>query len=70
MKNPLAIILILIGLGLGIYGITQLNDSGGSVEIAGIELSAEDSGKKTSAYAMIGFGILSLIGGIGLSKRG
>ena len=69
MKNPLAIILIVLGVGLGIYGVTQLGDSGASLEVAGIELSAEDSGKKTSAYVMIGLGVLCLIGGIGMSKK-
>ncbi len=69
MKNPLGIVLIIVGLILGIYGITQLGDSGKSVEVAGIELGVEDKGKSKQAYMFIGLGVLSLVGGIGMSRR-
>ncbi len=69
MKNPLAIILIVVGLGLGIYGISQLGNSGASVKVGGLELKAEDSGAKTQSYVMIGLGAICLIGGISMSKK-
>jgi len=69
MKNPLGIILIIVGIALGIYGIMQIGDSGESVEIAGIELGVKDKGARTQAYLFIGLGVLSLIGGVVMSKR-
>ncbi len=69
MKNPLSIVLIVVGLILGIYGITQLGDSGKSVEVAGIELGVKDKGAQTQAYMFIGLGVLSLIGGLAMSRR-
>lgn len=69
MKNPFAIILIIAGLALGIYGIMQLGDSGKSVEVAGIELGVKDKDKSTQAYLFIGLGVLGIIGGVAMSKR-
>lgn len=69
MKNPLGIILIIVGIALGIYGIMLIGDSGESVEIAGIELGVKDKGARTQAYLFIGLGVLSLIGGVVMSKR-
>lgn len=69
MKNPLAIILIILGIGLGIYGVMQLGDSGKSVDIAGIELGVKDKDAQQKSYLFIGLGVLSLFGGIFISKR-
>lgn len=69
MKNPFSIILIIAGLLLGIYGIVQLGDSGKSVEVAGIELGVKDKDKSTQAYLFIGLGVLSLIGGVAMSRK-
>ncbi len=69
MKNPLSIILIIVGIALGIYGITLFGDSGKSVDVAGIELGVKDKGAQTQSYLFIGLGVLSLIGGIALSRK-
>jgi uncharacterized membrane protein len=69
MKNPLSIILIIVGILLGVYGIMQVGDSGKSVEVAGIELGVKDKGASKQAYLFIGLGVLSLIGGFAMSKR-
>lgn len=69
MKNPLSIVLIIVGLLLGIYGAMQVSDSGKSVEVAGIELGVKDKGARTQAYVFIGLGVLSLLGGMAMSKR-
>jgi len=69
MKNPLSIVLIIVGIALGIYGVTQFGDSGKSVEVAGIELGVQDKGARTQAYLFIGLGVLSLIGGLAMSRR-
>jgi hypothetical protein len=69
MKNPLAILLIVVGIALGIYGAMQLNDSKKSLEVAGIELGVKDEGSSNAAYVMIGLGVLSLIGGVMMSRK-
>lgn len=69
MKNPLSIVLIIVGIVLGIYGISKFGDSGKSVEVAGIELGVKDKGAQTQSYLFIGLGVLSLIGGIAMAKR-
>ncbi|MBK8563740.1 MAG: hypothetical protein IPN76_10470 [Saprospiraceae bacterium] len=69
MKNPISIVLIIVGLVLGIYGITLLGDSGKTVELGGIELGVKDKGAQTQAYMFIGVGVISLIGGIAMAKR-
>jgi LPXTG-motif cell wall-anchored protein len=69
MKNLLPIILILAGLGLGIYGIMKYGDSGASVEVLGVELSAKDNKGQQQAYLFMGLGLASLAGGIYLMKR-
>lgn len=69
MKRILPIGLIVIGIALGIMGFSKLNDSGGSIEIGDLELSAEDSGSKNQAYVMLGGGALCLILGAGMMRR-
>jgi hypothetical protein len=69
MKNPFAIILIIVGIALGIYGITLFGDSGKSVDIAGIELGVKDKGAQNQSYLFIGLGVLSIIGGVVMSKK-
>ncbi len=69
MKNLFPILLILAGLGLGIYGIMKYGDSGSSLEIAGIELSAKNESRQQQAYLFMGLGLVSLAGGLYLMKR-
>ncbi|MBI1226723.1 MAG: DUF3185 family protein [Bacteroidetes bacterium] len=69
MKNPLSIILIVVGIALGIYGITKFGDSGKSVEVAGIELGVKDKGSQNQAFLYIGLGVLALVGGVAMSRR-
>lgn len=68
MKKYIGIFLIVLSLGLGYFGVTKFSNSGESVEIIGIEISAEDSQKKTSAFIYLGLAVASLIGGITLMK--
>jgi len=69
MKNLFPMLLILLGLALGIYGVMQYGDSGTSVEIAGIELSAKDDNKQMQAFLFIGLGLAGIAGGLFLMKR-
>ena len=68
MKKPLGIILIVLSLYLGYAGITKFSNSGESVEVIGIELSAEDNKKKSTAFVYLGLSIVTLIGGVTLLK--
>ena len=69
MKNVLPVLLIVFGLGLGIYGIMKYGDSGTSVEVAGIELNAKDNNQQTQAYLFMGLGLAGLAGGLYLMKK-
>ncbi len=72
MKSIIGIILIAGAIILGYLGITNLQKSSKSVEILGIEITAEDNKGKEIAYVEIGVAIITLIGGIyllGQKKR-
>ena len=72
MKLIIGIILIAGAVILGYLGITNLQKSSKSVEILGIEITAEDNKGKEIAYVEIGVAIITLIGGIyllGQKKR-
>jgi len=68
MKKSIGTVLILLSLFLGYSGISKFSNSGESVEIIGIELSAEDNQKKTTAFIYLGLAVASLIGGVALLK--
>ncbi|HMM18212.1 MAG: hypothetical protein VB075_11980 [Petrimonas sp.] len=72
MKSIIGIILIAGAVILGYLGITNLQKSSKSVEILGMEITAEDNKGKEIAYVEIGVAIITLIGGIyllGQKKR-
>ena len=72
MKSIIGIILIAGAIILGYLGITNLQKSSKSVEILGVEITAEDNKGKEIAYVEIGVAIITLIGGIyllGQKKR-
>ena len=72
MKSIIGIILIAGAVILGYLGITNLQKSSKSVEILGVEITAEDNKGKEIAYVEIGVAIITLIGGIyllGQKKR-
>ncbi|MDO5665884.1 MAG: hypothetical protein Q4G63_11600 [Bacteroidia bacterium] len=64
MKQVIGIILIVGAVILGYLGITNLQKSSKSVEILGVEITAQDNKGKEIAYIEIGAAVLSLIGGI------
>ena len=72
MKSIIGIIHIAGAVILGYLGITNLQKSSKSVEILGMEITAEDNKGKEIAYVEIGVAIITLIGGIyllGQKKR-
>ncbi len=64
MKAIIGVILIVAALFLGYLGINQVQKSANSVEVLGIELSAEDKGGKETGYIELGLGVVSLVAGI------
>lgn len=69
MKNLLPILLIIIGLGLGYTGFNKLENNTASLEIGDLEISAGDKSSSTTAYVMMGLGVVCLIGGIGMASK-
>lgn len=71
MKKPIGIVLIILALILGYLGITKVSNSGSSIKIVGIELSATDEGKKTEGFIYLGLALVSFIGGVSIvNKKG
>ncbi len=66
MKKIIGIVLIIVAMAAGYMGITNLSNSGKSLEIAGLELSATDEGKQTTGFVYAGLAVICLIGGITL----
>ena len=67
MNNTLKIVLIIVGVLLVGYGFYTLVTP--EVVMQAGPLKVEAQGDKTQSYAMIGLGILALIGGIAFKKR-
>ncbi|MGI6073361.1 MAG: hypothetical protein ACOYEA_01805 [Fermentimonas sp.] len=64
MKKIIGIILIIGAIVLGYFGIKEINASSNSVEVLGLEISADDKSGKEMGYVKIGLGIVALIGGV------
>ncbi|HSM62946.1 MAG TPA: hypothetical protein VK833_03305 [Gillisia sp.] len=67
MNNTLKIVLLIVGVVLVGYGLYTLVTPEVAFEAGPIKVQAQ--GDHTQSYAMIGLGILSLIGGIAFNKR-
>lgn len=67
MNNVLKFVLLIIGLGLVGYGIYTLVTPEFSIDAGPLQVEAH--GDNTQSYAMIAFGILSLIGGLAFRRR-
>ena len=70
MSNRIiAVILIVVGLFLGYQGIEKLDNSSASVEIGGLELSANNESAKSTAFVYLGGAAFLLLGGVYVMKR-
>ena len=67
MSNTLKIVLLIVGIFLVIYGLYTLFTPEVSMQAGPLKIEAQ--GDNTQAYAMIGLGILALIGGAAFGKR-
>lgn len=64
MKKIIGIILIVAALALGYVGITGLSESSTSVELLGMEITAQDGQAKERAYIQLGLGVIALVAGV------
>ncbi len=69
MNKTLGIILIVAALIFGFMGINKLDQSGGTVNILGIKISAQDEGAKQTGYIFLGLAALCLVGGVVVMNR-
>ena len=67
MNNTPKIVLLVVGVVLVGYGLYTLVTPEMAVDLGPIQVQAQ--GDNTQSYAMIGLGILSLIGGVAFRKR-
>lgn len=68
MKSIIGIVLIIVAIVAGYQGIQKLDNSGGKVDILGVEISAQDKGKKEQAYIYIGVGVIALLAGLAMLR--
>lgn len=70
MRKNIGILLMVLGIALGIYGFTKLDDNKADIRIGDLELSAEDKGGMNQAYILLGLGAFGLLAGaVAVSKR-
>ena len=61
MKNTIAILLLVVGLGLVIYGVVSKEDQQADINIAGAELEVGKSDSAFSGYFIFG-GLMAVAG--------
>jgi len=69
MKKIIALLLVIGGLALGYFGFTELKNSSKGIEIGNLEIKAQDKESSTTAYLMMGAGVLMIIGGASWGGR-
>ncbi|MBC9797907.1 hypothetical protein [Sinomicrobium weinanense] len=69
MKKIIALILILAALVAGYIGIDKLDSSESGLKIGDLELKAEDTSSKKTAYMYIGGALICLVAGVTLVSR-
>ena len=68
MKQIIGVLLLVVGLYLGYTGINKYSNSGESVEVLGVEISAKDKDYRTTAVIYIGLAVVCLFGGISIIR--
>jgi len=68
MKQIIGGLLIIAALAIGYDGVHKLQGSGASVKILGMEINAEDTGAKQTAYTEIVLAVLVLASGLYLLR--
>lgn len=68
-KKSVGLILIIAAVVLLGLGINKFDNSGGSVNVLGAELSVKDNTSRQSSYMYMGLAVLCFLGGIYTLKR-
>ncbi|HSM15754.1 MAG TPA: hypothetical protein VK845_01995 [Gemmatimonadales bacterium] len=69
MNKFFPIALIVVGLALGFFGFSRFDNSGASISVGEVEVSATDQGGRTQSYILLGLGAVSLLAGIGMMAK-
>lgn len=69
MRKVIGIILIIVAVALGYFGIQHFNSSTKEVDLGVVELSANDKGGQKTAYVEFGLAAASLIAGVVLLSQ-
>ena len=64
MKKVIGILLIVAAIVLGYLGITGVSQSEKSGDLLGLEITAQDSNAKQTAYIELVLGVVALVGGV------
>lgn len=64
MKKIIGVVLIVLAMALGYMGYERVTNSGKSVKLAGVELSATNQDKQTEGYLFLGGAFVAFVGGI------
>lgn len=64
MKKVIGILLIVAALVLGYLGVTGISQIEKSVDLLGLEITAEDNNAKQTAYIELALGVVALAGGV------
>lgn len=65
----LGVILLIGGILLGYFGYQKLDSNKAEVKIGDLEISAKDENSTTSAYIMMGGGVIAIVAGAVMLSR-
>lgn len=69
MNKTVAIILLVAGIALGLFGYNKYSESVETINVIGLEFSAKDESGVKEGYLFMGVGVLLAFGGlVGLAK--
>lgn len=68
-KKTIGIVLVVISIALGIYGINEFNGSQAGIEIGDLELSATDEGSRSVAIMYLVLALVGFVGGMSIIRR-
>jgi len=70
MRSLFPVLLLVAGLALGFFGYVRYDDSGSSLSVGDIEISASDGKGRTESYLLFGLGAFCLLAGGSMLSRG
>ena len=68
-SKVIGIILIVVSIALGYFGVNKISDSQASVEVLDIEMEATNQSGKQEGYIYTGLAVILFIGGVYLVQK-